>query len=305
MTVSPGSPCITPSLVGEGITTHKHFVLHSPQTSRTPTAAAASPAGGCGCKPLSDEVVQVDHTKEKASRHTNISSYTPRRHLAHRRRRRPRPPEDAAASRFPTRSCRSITRRRRHHDTQTFRPTLPADISHTDGGGGLARRRMRLQAAFRRGRAGRSHDRQPRFAVHHALARRLSCGPNAASAGHTRRRHHVTRRRHHRRHHDTQTFRPTLPADISHTDGGGGLARRRTRLQAASRRGRAGRSHDRQPRFAVHHALARRLSCGPNAASAGNRAHDRRTKCLCVGSEHSRAARTTLLPLPAGPLIRR
>ncbi|MXY53413.1 MAG: hypothetical protein F4Y86_12930 [Gammaproteobacteria bacterium] len=41
----------------------------------------------------------------------------------------------------------------------------------------------------------------------------------------------------------------------------------------------AGRPCDRQLQFAVHHALARPLPCGPNAASVGNGAHDRRTRC--------------------------
>ena len=87
-----------------------------PQTNRTPTAAA-SPAVGCGCKPLSG-----------VSRHTNISSYT------------------------------------------------PADISHTDGGG-LAGRRMRLQAPPDEVVQVDHRDRQPRFVARHALARRLPCGP--------------------------------------------------------------------------------------------------------------------------------
>ena len=72
------------------------------------------------------------------------------------------------------------------------------------------------------------------------------------------------------------------PADISHTDGGG-LAGRRMRLQAPSRRGRAGRSP--WPSASVRRASRprRRLPYGPHAASVGNCARDRRTKCLCVG----------------------
>ena len=71
------------------------------------------------------------------------------------------------------------------------------------------------------------------------------------------------------------------PAGIPHTDGGGPPAGECG--CKPPRQGPAGRSRDRQLRFAVHHALARRRHYGPDAASVRNRAHDRRTKCLCVG----------------------
>ena len=45
---------------------------------------------------------------------------------------------------------------------------------------------------------------------------------------------------------------------------------------------RTGRPDTETPSYTAH-AFARQLRCGPNAARVGNRAHDRRTKCLRVG----------------------
>lgn len=54
-----------------------------------------------------------------------------------------------------------------------------------------------------------------------------------------------------------------------------------------SRRCHAVRSLDRLSQVAWHRALARRLTHGPKCRhDEGNRARDRRTRCLCAGSRH-------------------
>ena len=78
---------------------------------------------------------------------------------------------------------------------------------------------------------------------------------------------------------DTQTFRPTFPAEILHTDGGA-PASQMTRFQSPLRG--AGGSHDASR---VRHApCPRSWRRDPSAAGVGNHAHDGRTKCPRVGT---------------------
>ena len=95
---------------------------------------------------------------------------------------------------------------------------------------------------------------------------------------------------------DTQTFRPTLPADISHTDRGG-RADRDAVPRPSDELARVERMavRPRAPRTSPFS----RCRC-PAAASAGNRAQGCRTKCLCVGKPGScREAGLVLCPDPA------